>query len=382
MFGALVCLMASGPAGGESDAPPALPCARDDRTRVIFGSLCEFNLRYLGRLDALFVGGYAMRTLVAGYEVFDDRRYLDAAIDYADHILTLQDERGYWTTGYSRHIYLADTGSALGLLIDLYPHVDTDRQARYLEATERYVSAIEADSLVLPSGAIGTGWRALPDQVELVPYRDPYTISSALTGGEIFTWMYHRTGEDRYRTVAANAMAWILSTMREDGVIPYVLAGEGSDLAHAGAPAVDHVLWEKWRYDTSAYVGEGLVAFDLFSDDDTRRDSIRDGFRPHIEFLIRSQNADGSWAVPGSDDQKRSPGVVNLLVWYHQNVEADPRVARAVCRFADFLADAEAVREFGLMNAGAAPTHENSIVTALTGRALADIVRPGVTTRW
>jgi len=35
---------------------------------------------------AIFMSGYYMRTLVAGYEILGDRRYLDTAIAYGDYL--------------------------------------------------------------------------------------------------------------------------------------------------------------------------------------------------------------------------------------------------------------------------------------------------------
>ena len=46
------------------------------------------------------------------------------------------------------------------------------------------------------------------------------------------------TKDDKYRRVAYNALRWIFSTMRKDGVIPYVLAAYGSSLEKHGDPAM------------------------------------------------------------------------------------------------------------------------------------------------
>ncbi len=367
-------------ASTKVDSPPL--CGENPIATAIFRSMCDYLLLRMNDVEEIFIGGYAMRTLVAGHAILGDSRYLEAAIAYADRLLASQSERGYWTTGYSNSIYLADTGSALGLLMVLYPHVDAERKQLYLDAISRYVQAIEADSLVLPSGAIGTGWRVRPGSGELESYRDPYTISSALTGSQVFVWMFHQTREERYRKVAVNALRWILSTMREDGVIPYILAGEGGDPERQDDPSSRQIMWEKWRYDTSAYVGEGVIAFDRYCDKPEWREEIRAAVAPHIEFLLDSQNDDGSWAVPGSRDQKRSPGVVNFLVWYHTHVSADPRIPRAVCGFQSFLQDRVNARALGLLIAGAEATREAEIVTAITGRALADLLRPGVDAAW
>jgi hypothetical protein len=72
-------------------------------------------------------------------------------------------------------------------------------------------------------------------------------------------------------------------------------------------------------------------------------------------------------------DQYRSHGVVDLLQWYHNNVERDARIAQAVRRYADLLADPER----------SAYLTEHPIGLCLAGRAIATIIRPGVDcNRW
>jgi hypothetical protein len=361
-------------------------CSDCTATREFFRKHCDYVLAHKRDHKTIFIGGYYARTLVAGYRILGDRRYLDAAVAYADKLLTLQSPRGYWPTGYG-DIYLADTGSALGLFIALSNDVEKERQQKYFNAVKKYVTAIEADGLINPSGALGTGWRASVDGKITAPYRDEYTISSALTGGEIFTWMYYKTSESHYREVAYRALRWIFGTMREDGKIPYVLAGEGSLLAKAGDRKNDKVLWEQWPYDTSAYVGEGLLSFDLYSNHPSWRSELDASVAPQIEWVLRTQNPDGSWAVKNSSDQKRSPGVVNLLIWYDTHVKHDPRIVEGVRKFDQFLLTPGQAKAFGLLSAdggdgGARASESADVVTALTGRAVADILSPGVDSKW
>ena len=83
--------------------------------------------------------------------------------------------------------------------------------------------------MIHPNGAFGTGWGHVEGDTMSKPIPDQYTLSSALTGGEIFTWIYHVTGKNEYRETAYHALKWVLSTMRDDGNIPYILAEEGAD---------------------------------------------------------------------------------------------------------------------------------------------------------
>lgn len=103
-----------------------------------------------------------MRTLVAGYEVLGDHRYLDAAIAYGDYLLGKQMPNGFRASGYGT-VYLADTGSILGLFIVLHRHVDRARQKRYFEAVERHVNSLQKDKMILPNGALEIGWKRVSD---------------------------------------------------------------------------------------------------------------------------------------------------------------------------------------------------------------------------
>src|ERR1035437_3388434 len=82
------------------------PFCNDCRvTRQFLRGLCDYIVAEKSDFSAdtksartIFTNGYYMRTLVAGYRIFDERRYLDTAIRYADLLLQKQSERGYWGT--------------------------------------------------------------------------------------------------------------------------------------------------------------------------------------------------------------------------------------------------------------------------------------------
>jgi len=286
--GMLVCLAAA------AFAAPSPFCNDCGATRRELRELCDYIARSKRDMPTIFVAGYYMRTLVAGYQILQDRRYLDIALAHGDALLSKQMPNGYWGTGYG-NIYLADTANALGEILALDKHADPERRARYFAALKRLVEAIERDKLIRPSGALGTGFRAKPDGTILRLYEDDYTVSSALVGGETLIWMYAKTGEEKYRQWGYNAVKWVLGTIREDGVIPYILPGEYADPKVKGDPENDFNLWERLRYTNVTYVGEGILSFHRHCGKRAWRDEVRRKFKPVVEFVLRTQNADGSW---------------------------------------------------------------------------------------
>jgi len=267
-----------------------------DRAKVerYFVRLAEHINRHHYELDliynrSIYQGGYLMRTLVAAYEITDREEFLLTAVRFADELVNLQRKDGYWVVADHGNIYLADTGSALGLLMILYKHVDDQRQALYFQSIKTYADAVIQDGLIRESGALDVGWYATEDG-GMERGQGPFTISTALTGVEVFAWLYHETGSSEYKEIATNALNWLLDSMRDDGVIPYIFPERGADLAKQDDPEAHHYLWERRRYTTSTYVGEAMSQAYTFLDDQAMQALIREQLKEHIEMVLRTQN--------------------------------------------------------------------------------------------
>ncbi|MEA3365406.1 MAG: hypothetical protein U9Q79_07175, partial [Candidatus Hydrogenedentes bacterium] len=319
--------------------------------------------------NAIFVEGYNQRTILALYEITGEQRYLDHVRKWVAWLLEYQKPEGYWPTGYG-DVYFADTGSALGLFINYYKFATPEERERIDTAFQRYVDLllVRGDSTGKPfvheNGSLGVGFDADKEGNIEGDLNKPYTISTALTGAEIFGALYYMQGDERYKKVAINACDWLLDTMAPSGQIPYYIEDWNPD------GKSQEWVWERWPYDTSAYAGEGFLSAWTYIDDPEFRKELGERIKPHIEWVLRTQNADGSWAKKGSGDQKRSHGIVNMLLWYYRDVDPDPRVLSAVQRWYLLVLDEERSAYLKIPGDG--------IATSLGGRALVDIIRPRV----
>jgi hypothetical protein len=243
--------------------------------------------------------------------------------------------------------------------------------------------------MIHPDGAFGVGWNGYKNGKLTDPNRHKYTLSSALTGAESFTWMYHMTKKDKYRKIAYHALKWIFSTMRGDGNIPHLgpVDGVSPEDQDKLKISTNFRLWKVNTYGTAAYVGEGVIAFARYNGKPAWTKWIGKAVRPNIEFLLRHQLKDGTWSKLGrkSWDRTRSPGIINYLIWYYENVDHDPRVAKAVRRFDAYVVDPKTGKQYGLLTDGAHSSgkdHSFDVVTSFTGRALAGILSPGIDAQW
>ena len=70
---------------------PASPFSADPKaTKAYFHKICDYIATEKTNCQVIFTGGYYMRDLVAGYQIYGEKRYLDIAVAYADRLLAKQ----------------------------------------------------------------------------------------------------------------------------------------------------------------------------------------------------------------------------------------------------------------------------------------------------
>ncbi len=330
------------------------------------------------RHEFIFVEGYDYRTLLALYEITGKQVYLDAARKGADNLLKKQQPYGHWGTGYGS-IYLADTGSALGLFINLYQFATPQERKKIDEAFRRYCEMVleKGDGTGKPfvheEGCMGIGFRNIKDGKVVGPMNHPYTISTSLSGAELFAALYYMHGNEKYKQIATKAADWLLATRNDEGVFPYIIDDWDPNRAK---------IWKNYLYGSSTYTGEGLIAAWTYLDDPALRKRIEKTMEPHIGWLLRTQNTDGSWGKDKTFNSTRGHGVINVLSWYYNHVKKDPRVAEAVRRYYLLFLDND---RKSYQEVARHPLHKwkwkvagEYVSSSLAGRALAEIVKPDV----
>jgi hypothetical protein len=327
--------------------------------------------------DSLYVNGNFARVLVASSRITGKKVYLDEAIRWCDALYAKQElaitskleEGGYWIDfAASRNIWFGDAGTGSTAMAIIYREADPKRKLLYRTALERYARFVTQGTLADPQkkgrdatkswiiadgpnkGALGCGYYR--GHLSLAPY----TISTATTGGAFFSQFHQITGKPEYQEISANAVKWLFTLRKPEGDIRYIL---------------DDLPEEKlnWPLDTIAYCAEAFVTADKYAADGELKNQLRRETKPTVEWLVKNQNADGSWGNLRSSDQQRSPGAVALLSWYYREVEPDPKVAESARKYCRFLLNPENSAQYGVK--------QLTRTSGFVGLVVADIIQAG-----
>jgi hypothetical protein len=331
------------------------------------------------RWDAMWVNGNLSRVLISGYKITGRQKYLDEALRWLDYLASRQQktvastgvEAGFWGdhTGPG-NIYLADTGTAQTAMALGYKLAGHERQESYLAAMDNFTRFLKFGSREDPQGkgrgatsswlieegkdkgALGCGY--YQGHISTAPY----IISTAITRIEFLSVFQSINHDSNLTTVVQDAIRWILAQQLPSGEFPYMIDGQDPRQQH-------------WPLDTMSYVSEGLIAGYLYQEDPDLRRDIAKALKTSVEWLLQTQNQNGSWGEMASKDQQRSPGCITLLAWYYRTVEADPKIAASVQKYCQFLLDP--------VNQSAYEYKRLLTTTGFVGLALANLLKPNVT---
>jgi tetratricopeptide (TPR) repeat protein len=378
----IACILVLAIAGcGRTRVPgsnfTAAPSQDQAAATAALDAMAEHILAHPQPASRLFVEGYRMRTLVAAHElgVAHATGGLEAALRFADSLVTQQRDDGYWHIGYDTG-WVADMAAALAIFGTLEPHASPEQMSRYEAAAERFIDALVRDDMVDQSTkAIGVGFPMSQKPVSakrvwdsrLGYANEPYMVSTALAGIAVQSWLSHRTGKPAYAARAKAALEWSLSRIDTSGVVPVIRGQEGP-------------------FGVAAYVQEGWMAADAWLEDPAVRDLLARDLPSHVNWLLRTQGSDGAWSSGVRGDIARTPAIVNFLLWYnetfgpHEDVRlAVQRASPALIAMSQFVTvpRSDKSRPTKILPAAAADLAplDFEVLSALVGRPLAALAR-------
>ena len=302
---------------------------------------------------SIFINGNLARALLVsssltGNQTLENEalRWCDALVKEQAPVLTSQHTAaGYWGVGYPvtgprGDIYLGDTGSAVTALGMCHRAAagQPQRRAAYYDAMSKYAEFVRHGCKEAGCGypeqhgaAASKGWLACDQSgsscsVGCGYYQGhlsvpPYVIATGTTGAAFFAEYAAATRREAAAgggaapaasaaaeakvaaTTAAAAAAWLASQVSASGEVPYILDGNQT--------------LGQWPFDTAAYVTEGVLATDFLGAAELDGEVTVDAaaWAKTAAWLVRLQNADGSWGSLGSPDSFRAPRVASLLGW-------------------------------------------------------------------
>lgn len=231
---------------------------------------------------------------------------------------------------------------------------------------------------MLPTGGLGDGYYKQALNVA------PYTISTATSGSCFFAHYAVLAEEAKAQDQSVAAIGWLLRSRNASGAIPYIITPPDP---------------QPHEFQAISYSTESFIANDLFFSA-VVKDTLK-SLNTTVDFLLRAQNADGSWGVLASGDGQRSPRAVSLLQWlglptststttsldsishavahrrapllpicrYYTRVQKDPAVLAGIRKYVAFVLD----------KWGPYQVNQNALVTGFVGLAFADLIQPWAT---
>ena len=155
-----------------------------------------------------------------------------------------------------------------------------------------------------------------------------------------------------------NAVNWLLNNVKPTGEFPYILHNSEQD---------------SWPLDTMSYVADGIVGVYMRSNDEEFKKQVVSKINRSLQWLLNEQNSKGTWGKLRSEDQQRSQGILNLLVWYYDEVSKNPKIFNSIHKNYSYFLNPKKSQQFGV--------RELPITTGFVGLGIAEVLEPGITYR-
>ncbi len=296
-----------------------------------------------------FIDHRGARALLAAYEIFGERRYLDAALAWGRAMVAEQRRDGGYRMGYGitsrgEECYVAD-GGEIGLgVARLVAYADGAERQRFMDSLRAYMGYRE--SFRCAEGGIGVGW-CLSDYGKrpIVPLKEPkkvfapeintYTIGCTL--GAAYVWAA-LTGRPEDALAARKDADWLMARTEK------MLAGAFAE-SYVLAHALERDAAQRQRY------GEFL--------------------RKH--FIEPMAANDTAWWLGGGG---RTSLNLHALSYCQQRLGNDPRMLAQMARATCAMFAKESPTSVYHLLAKPKLNHDEWIYLCFGGVSLADVVEP------
>ena len=323
---------------------------------------------------------YPVRTLLAGYEIFGNKAYLDAVTVCLDKLVGEQLPNGAWSSGFANKplakrspeqiqkaqsgtTNTADVGSISTCLAVAWPYVDDARKKLYRQALERFAHDYAA-RWQLPSGAFTNGRWGGKDMTV------PYSVATG-TQGMSFCALHAITGRDEDLKVAERAVRFLLDNWREDG----------RPIHHQHAKASSQPV-DVTDFGDVYYYHEAILWVWHWTTDSALKDKIRRVYGWHIKGqrgLLAAREHGVWWPLTDPWTNSKAAAMPLVFIEYDRSMTRDPEVAEAVRRATVLLCNPDLAVRLGILCDPEMPWATfSTTATGFGGLTLAELVKPGV----
>jgi hypothetical protein len=339
-----------------------------------------------------YTASYPIRTLLAGYQILGERRYLDAVVKILDHLVDEQLPNGAFQQvfrgkptelltpaeidGIMKHSWLntADVGCIVTALAVAAQSVDEPRKSVYRAAAQRYCDEY-AIRWQKPSGAFTNGLESGVAQT------GAYSVATG-TEAAAFAAVYAITDDAKYLRVAQKAAAFLAGNIGFDGRPLTYQDSRGKEVTPYLQPVT--------HFGDVFYQHDGMLFAYYQSRDPGFRAQIQTAYAAHVRGrrgLLMSIEEGAWWPLQDSWDNSKSAGMPLVFAAYSK-MARDADVQDFLTLAGKFLSMPRYARRLGVMvEAPDLPWGGHSLqswagcavaATGFAGLSIAEMIQPGV----
>jgi hypothetical protein len=339
-----------------------------------------------------YTSSYPIRTLLAGYQILDEPRYLAAVVKILDRLVEEQMPNGAFQQVFRgkptrlltpqeiddimkhRWLNMADVGCIVTALAVAAHYVEEPRKSVYRSAAQRYCDGY-AIRWQKPSGAFTNGLEGGVAQT------GAYSVATG-TEAAAFAAVYAITGDQKYLRVAEKAATFLASNIGYDGRPLTYQDSHGKE----PPPFLQPVT----HFGDVFYQHDGILFAYYQSRDKRFRDEVRRAYDVHIhggKGLLAAISDDAWWPLQDTWNNSKSAGMPLVFAAYAQMAsDSDVRDFLAVAR--NFLTTLRWARRIGVtLDAPNLPWGGHSLqswagcsvaATGFAGLSVAEMLQPGI----